>query len=432
MGVVAQLMAALGLDAKQYKAGMADVQRGTKSFQSMIGTVGKTIAAAFSVGAVISFGKSLITWSSNVSQAAANVGILTSEMIALNRLAIQNGLDVGDMQKVLSKLRAELWEAATNGGKAAEKFTSLGLSIDYLTGLDPVTLLKEVSKAAFDSGIPLQRLADIFGERLGPRIVTALKEISEGELPKVSEEAGKAADAVEEAADRMASAWDRVKQAIVAAIGSTKEQKKEALKTIVNDAVANEQGVNPVVLLIKHLFPQFDTPEEQAARTGTDTKPAAPAAPATVEVKPHPLWNTGAISEQEQLTAIARDTMAREENEKQKRDHEQRRKVEEERSREREALKQPMTSEIKSMMEDNERLKERLQTLPKEIHGESVKADVVAQMGGSIGGERPGLGIVDKQFRLQQESASLLKQIEENTRAIGELKAKIEIIDNEG
>jgi len=62
MAAFAQLKALLGIDTTQYKAGMRDSEGATKGFQRSLASVGRALGLAFSVGAIISFARSFMSW----------------------------------------------------------------------------------------------------------------------------------------------------------------------------------------------------------------------------------------------------------------------------------------------------------------------------------------------------------------------------------
>ena len=60
MGIFSNLIVKLGLDSKEFKKGVKDSKKTTNEFANNIKDVGGNIAAAFSVGAIISFTKELL------------------------------------------------------------------------------------------------------------------------------------------------------------------------------------------------------------------------------------------------------------------------------------------------------------------------------------------------------------------------------------
>jgi hypothetical protein len=212
MAGIAQLKAIVGLDTKAYKAGTRDVKDANASLLGSFKTIGAAIGITFGVASIIRAAGAIRKWADDTSTAAQNVGILTSEMIALNRVAIQGGLGVDQMAMMLGKLQNKLGDAAKGDKTAAAAFDDLGLSVSDLIKMDPTTMLQTVAKAAIATGTPIETLSNLFGEKLGPKAVTALRQIADEGLPAVDAAIGQTADAIEALGDRYAVAIDGMKQ----------------------------------------------------------------------------------------------------------------------------------------------------------------------------------------------------------------------------
>ena len=90
----AKLKAMLGMDAAQYKAGVRDATGATKKFQSGIASIGRTLIAAFSVGAIINFTKGLVNFASEIRHTADNLNVSTESLQALNATALKYGVSL--------------------------------------------------------------------------------------------------------------------------------------------------------------------------------------------------------------------------------------------------------------------------------------------------------------------------------------------------
>lgn len=204
------------VDTRNYERGVDRMKKKNEGFAKQTNGLGRTIRRVFAAGVVIAFVRqavrSLAQWASQISITARNLGIMTSEMIALNRQAIGFNLNASDVGRILSRLSTELHRAARDGGDAADKFESLGLNIADLVRLDPVEQLREVARAAMESGMPLENLANIFGERLGPRAVAMLQELAENGLQPISDEAAQAADRAEHLGTVWARTMDQIRE----------------------------------------------------------------------------------------------------------------------------------------------------------------------------------------------------------------------------
>lgn len=242
MGAVAELKAMLGLDPTRYNAGVKSAKKSTSMFQDELAKVTNMIAGAFSAAAVIGFAKNVWQWGDKLSEMAQKVGVLTSKMAALNRVALQNGMDINQAANMLAKMQTKLGDAIDRGGDAEKAFTNIGLSLEDLVKLSPADMLIEVARAAVKSGDPLNALADIIGERLGPQAVSTFRALAEDGLGTIDEALGETADKVEELGSKFAEMVDRMKADALKA----GDKVAEALEDMVHFTVGAFKGVHPM------------------------------------------------------------------------------------------------------------------------------------------------------------------------------------------
>lgn len=138
MGIFSNLIVKLGLDSKEFKKGVKDSKKTTNEFSNSIKDIGGNIAAAFSVGAIVSFTKELLkikgeaegvnTAFDRLENSVKLMGELkaatkgTVNELELKKAAVQwknFNLDLSQMSKFL--------EFANRTAKAT------GQSVDYLT-----------------------------------------------------------------------------------------------------------------------------------------------------------------------------------------------------------------------------------------------------------------------------------------------------------
>lgn len=390
MSAIAQLKALLGMDTGNYKAGMRDAEGATKKFQGTLKSVGRMLGVAFSVGTVIQFGRSLVTWASNASEAAQNAGVLTSEMIALNRVGLQAGLQVGDMGTLLEKLQNRLYEAAKGNKDATDSFAQIGLSVADLAGMDPAAMLEAVAKAAADSNIPLQTLSDIFGEKLGTKAKTALMDIAENGLPAVDAEIGDTADAIEAMGDRWAEMGEIAKSNLM--------QSLSWLDKVIGRAAAFWRGVITTGSWQggKDMMAAGEEARQEEIdkrRKGKKAKKAA-----AVKAVQDMALNQEGVSEDDKLAAYY-----------------------DKQAKKRKEVLDKYTPQI-------DRLRGQLGSAQGGFAG--IQVDQMARMGGSIGANRAGLNISDRGFALAKESKDIQADIRNLTRQMNDRLA--EINDNIG
>lgn len=162
--------------AKQAKA-MADAQKGGVS-SDLLGTLGKlgpAITGAFSVGAIVSFGKSLVDMASQIHDVAEQTGLSTDAVQELKYAATQTGTTFETVTKSIDKLSKNLEDGNKN---TTQSLKELGLSLVDLQRMTPdqaFTAVAEAIKQVPDPMKQTQLAMELFGKS-GAQILPAIKE----------------------------------------------------------------------------------------------------------------------------------------------------------------------------------------------------------------------------------------------------------------
>ena len=389
MSAAATLKALLGLDTGQYKAGMRDATGATGTFQQKLASVGRIIGAAFSVGAVVSMGRALTKWASDASQAAQNAGVLTEEMIALNRVGLANGADLGDMAKLLSKVQNELFSAAGGSEQSAKKFEQLGLSVADLIKLNPTDQLRAVAQAAFATATPLQMLSDLFGDKLGPKIVSSLREIAETGLPTIDSALGGTADEVSALGDKWDVLIDKAKEYAAVGFGRASRAFGDVAAFARGYAQAEPDEGNRLGFMESVRLKLRAGRQAVQERTERDAVEAAKAKARREQTR---------TQSAQELSIMLEDEAWRKAFEEQKK-----------RDEKTDAANVRIKEMSKDAQERIERLSERASSFSARTSG-----DQMARVGGFVGASRGGLGIADRQL----EEAKRLREIQQESRRI--------------
>lgn len=413
MSAVAKLQAVLGMDSKEFKAGMNKAKGDASSFQSSIKKIGGVLAAAFSVSAIVGFGKSLVSWASNVSEAAQNAGILTSEMMALNEVGLKGGIGVDEMRRMLSVLQVELSSAAEGTETSRKKFEALGLDIIKLSGMNPAQMFEEVARAAVATGTPLEAIAEIFGTKLGPKAVAMMRDLAENGIGALYDEAGRAADAVEELGDRWAVVMEKMKRkAVGLAVPVMDFIESEAVRGKAEKKAFQESsfwdkmgfaGTRKATAAGEEAVQQWWKDKyaaEEKNRADKKAQMEAAAAGRVARAKEGQKVVTGKVEEEnaklEKERADARAAGIEKWNQGRMRRYDIRKGGEERAARLNEQLS-ALTNPV-------------IQGGPSQINPDSM-----ARIGGFFGGERAGYDVQSKQLEIQRESKKLLDEIAQNT-----------------
>ena len=124
----------LATDASGFKKGLADIQKDTSSLQSMFSNVGKVMAGAFTVGAIVSAGKAVLDFAGDLSDLSQKSGISTSGLQKLDLAFKSNGVSIDQVTKAAGELGARLVSGDKGAVKALE---DLGLNLEELKRMSP-------------------------------------------------------------------------------------------------------------------------------------------------------------------------------------------------------------------------------------------------------------------------------------------------------
>lgn len=425
---VATLKALVTADTKGFKAGMQEARQATSSFQNYLGAMKNAIAGAFSVGAVISYGRELVEWSGRTVDAAKNAGILTEEMMALNNVAIQSGLGVEKMQMILFKLQDQL-DAAVKGEKKAEAaFAGLGLSLDDLVKMSPTEMLVAVARASTKTGVSVSALSDILGGRMAASTRAFFQDIATG-MPELDTAAARSAENIDRQADKIESAWDRMKGKAATVVSEIMDIFSDAsyLDLVAGTSVAThafaeaarsgeeKEAEEKRVAAAKKASEAIVDEREKALQAARDKEIAAAQNETRklVESRLQGIEKIKADSLRAEEAIIGKMKTADVEVKNillsrldlqrritRERIAEETKKAQEEKNKSRESLFKDLDSAQKDVADIRDRREKGMAG----VKGEGIKADDMARMGGFTGGYRPGFAAADRQIRLQEES----------------------------
>ena len=409
---IANLKARLGLDSKDFRAGVKGAKGSTQSFGQSIAKVGAMVGVAFSAQAVISMGKAFVSWASDISIAARNLGILTSELMAMNRIAVQNGSDFGQVQKMMARVEADTFGAITGTRELVLMYDELGLTMErlYAPGMDPVKRLQMVGEAALNSANPTGALAGLFGTKLGPQSRLALEGIVAG-LDDVDVAAGGAADRIE----ALGSKYDLLK-----------EKSKSSILSMLADFVAlsgktpkwltSLMSLNPKTSLAGSLLSTGKMIDEQTTpgQTIEDKKAALKTQnEETADLASKAQAKLDAARYQKDRVANAKWFEDRDAAQKKLADSalalEDKRLVKLEEYWKRMNAPPDLTA-YKAFDAALRNAEQNRENIKLGARGEGVQASGLARIGGVTGGELPGLAVADKQLRVMTDMLALQKR----------------------
>lgn len=331
-------------------------------------------------------------------------------MAALAGVFAKQGLGVDELTKMFAKVEADVFAAATGTRELAKVYTTLGFSVQQLAAMSPDERFVAIARAALESANATGALAEVFGQKLGPKARLALEDIADG-YRKVNQATGEMLDKIDAAADEWASWGHEFKVGFLAPVISGLHEAMN-IWTDFNAALATsvmDGKFNPADWARK-------AGEMAGARAAANDIRRARAQEARNRERLD-LTRTARTTVAGDTAAAAQETRSKEVDafiasmEPAMREM----KEEADRERKRTALEVAYAADKR---EGSARYKERLRSIEESTRGRGVDADVFARVGGFAGGNRAGLAAIDRQVQVQRESK---RAVEENTVAMKEL-----------
>jgi hypothetical protein len=133
MATVPGIMVDIGANVARMQQDMrkltGTMQSGFDHISGMAMKLGGILAGAFSVHALISFGKSTLEAGDHLAKLSQSTGVSVENLSALKYAAKLADLDLDSLAKGIGKLSRNMFEAQSGGKEAAEGFSLLGISI---------------------------------------------------------------------------------------------------------------------------------------------------------------------------------------------------------------------------------------------------------------------------------------------------------------
>lgn len=219
---IATLRAILGLDAGPFRREIDGAHRKTQGFErgfartagNLRGALGR-VAAGLGIGLGLQQIAAVVKGLADLKDAAARADVSTDVFQALSVAADHSGNSIEQVSQLLDKVRGRL--AAINGGesgadKLAEQFARLGISVGDIATMRPEDALAKMGAALRDGGASAEEfnaINEVFGERIGPKMVEMLKEIAGSDgIGAYTDAMKKAGQITKQTAIEMADVWD--------------------------------------------------------------------------------------------------------------------------------------------------------------------------------------------------------------------------------
>jgi len=164
------------LDDTQFQAGLKNMEKGGKrvegslvgSFSSMAKGIGASMAAAFTVGAVVSAAKALLDFAGELQDQAEALGVSTQKLQELQGALANSGVSAEKFTTGMATLSQNVQQAKNDIGTARASFDALGISFESISK-DPIDeLILKIAdglKNAKDPAAALAAALDLLGTK---------------------------------------------------------------------------------------------------------------------------------------------------------------------------------------------------------------------------------------------------------------------------
>jgi hypothetical protein len=164
------------LDDSQFQAGLKNMEKGGKrvegslvgSFSSMAKGIGASMAAAFTVGAVVNAAKALLDFAGELQDQADALGVSTQKLQELQGALANSGVSAEKFTTAMATLSQNVQQAKNDTGTARASFDALGISFESISK-DPIDeLILKIAdglKNAKDPAAALAAALDLLGTK---------------------------------------------------------------------------------------------------------------------------------------------------------------------------------------------------------------------------------------------------------------------------
>jgi len=426
MAAVATLKAMLGLDTKAYKASMKDARKSADSLKRKLAGVGAALGASFGLAAIVAGTKALINFASEIRHTADNLEISTDALQALTSTALRFGMSSEQTVKLLGRLRQSQGEVKAGTVTYTDALDALGIRQAEFNRLDTPAALFAIARAystATDRTAAFSAVTDLLG-RSGKEATAWMEKLAGTDLSGIRSEAEKANEILgPEAATAMeafGTSIERFGLKTKVTIGNMiigwRDWRRELEEAMGGTALTNEappqEGTPPIVTEnFSAANAKLAAQTEKMAHsrlTGKEREAADfKAAEERIQDAIREAHSKGNEKGRQLLSEQLRDLRA----------HHRKRGRERQLAREKEAAEDAAETQEKisalkergnkAVAQERERLKER----EAGIAGVGARTDSLASVGGSVGGSRAGIGMADRQLKIQIEAAAMRRRI---------------------
>jgi len=272
------------LDDTQFQAGLKNMEKGGKrvegslvgSFSSMAKGIGASMAAAFTVGAVVNAAKSILDFVGQLQDQADALGVNTEILQGFQGAMMGSGVSAEKFTKGMATLISSIQQAKADTGTARDSFAALGIEFDSIANDSPDQILLKIADGLKNAKDPAEAYAaalDLVGKNQ-INFVAALKGGS-AEFQKSASQIKTLSTEEVAAIDKIGLAWDN-------AVLKAKAYAAQALLALANPPEAKEEQIgtstvyNPAVRIGMARPSTYTPPAAKPEYFGPEYTPPAP------------------------------------------------------------------------------------------------------------------------------------------------------------
>lgn len=195
-----EIIASFGIEFDK-EGNLAKGDKAVTGMAEKLADFGKTVAGAFAVHEIISFGREILEQADALAKQSGALGVSAAELQGWQWAAKLSGSSAEEFSAAFTKFTRNVNEAGeAAGGPAAKALRDLGLSLDDVKNKAPIDLLDGVVAGLEGIQSPAKRTAlvmDLFGKS-GARLLPLFSEGEEG-IKKLRAEVGELGASFDEA-----------------------------------------------------------------------------------------------------------------------------------------------------------------------------------------------------------------------------------------
>lgn len=216
MAAVAQLKALLGIDTAQAEKAVDNIGNKVKQLGSnQLAGLKSAIAGAFSVGALVMFGRKLLQTADDLQTAASVYGTTIETMIAFKSVMAETGIGAERFNKIFGRIKTMQADVGAGLATYTRELEKMNLTQEDMIGLNAPDVLLLLAKAygeAADKNKFLEGTSKLLGTRL-VELVEVFQRINKEGMEKFQKEAAKSAEGMAKlaaASDSMEKAGNKI------------------------------------------------------------------------------------------------------------------------------------------------------------------------------------------------------------------------------